>query len=176
MMNLRRGLFRLWIIGAALFVIAVASVSYPGIKAEFDAVESKPEAVESRPEARTSTVLAEFRQQYPQYNDLSDDQLADAIYNKFYSDMPREQFNKKVAEKIDASKTKMIKFRDQLYRFPADATEEEIATALKSTLKNPWARVGMVAWIAFGIPLALLALGTFLVWAFSGFAATTRPN
>jgi hypothetical protein len=76
----------------------------------------------------------------------------------------------------DAPKTKMIKFRDQLYRFPADATEEEIATALKSTLKNPWARVGMVAWIAFGIPLAVLALGALLVWAFSGFAATTRPN
>jgi hypothetical protein len=99
MMNLRRGLFRLWIIGAALFVIAVASISYPGIKFEFDAVESKPEA-------GTSTVLAEFRQQYPQYSDLSDDQLADAIYKKFYSDMPREQFNKKVAEKIAASKTR----------------------------------------------------------------------
>jgi hypothetical protein len=98
MMNLRRGLFRLWIIGAALFVIAVASISYPGIKFEFDAVESKPEA-------GTSTVLAEFRQQYPQYSDLSDDQLADAIYKKFYSDMPREQFNK-VAEKIAASKTR----------------------------------------------------------------------
>ena len=48
MMNLRRELFRLWIIGAALFVIAVASISYPGIKFEFDAVESKPEVVESK--------------------------------------------------------------------------------------------------------------------------------
>lgn len=82
-----------------MFVIAVASISYPGIKFEFDAVKSKPEA-------GTSTVLAEFRQQYPQYSDLSDDQLADAIYKKFYSDMPREQFNKKVAEKIAASKTR----------------------------------------------------------------------
>jgi hypothetical protein len=36
-MNWRRGLFRLWIVGAALFVIAVASVSYSGIKTEFDA-------------------------------------------------------------------------------------------------------------------------------------------
>jgi hypothetical protein len=53
----------------------------------------------------------------------------------------------------------MIKFRGQLYEYPADASEEDIATALKSTLKNPWARVGMVAWIAFGIPLAVLALG-----------------
>ena len=30
---------------------------------------------------------------------------------------------------------------------------------------------GMWASIAFGIPLAVLALGAFLMWAFSGFAA-----
>ena len=35
-MNFRRGLFRLWIVGAVLFVIAVAFVSYSDIKAEFD--------------------------------------------------------------------------------------------------------------------------------------------
>ena len=31
-MNWRRGLFRLWIVGSALFVIAVAFVSYSEIK------------------------------------------------------------------------------------------------------------------------------------------------
>jgi hypothetical protein len=36
-MNWRRGLFRLWIVGSALFVIAVAFVSYGDIKKEFDA-------------------------------------------------------------------------------------------------------------------------------------------
>src|SRR5690348_11722544 len=40
-MNWRRGLFRLWIVGTALFVIAIASVSYSDIKAEFEAVASK---------------------------------------------------------------------------------------------------------------------------------------
>jgi hypothetical protein len=35
-MNWRRGLFRLWIVGSALFVIAVAFVGYSDIKAEFD--------------------------------------------------------------------------------------------------------------------------------------------
>jgi hypothetical protein len=35
-MNWRRGLFRLWIVGSALFVIAVAFVSYGDIKKEFD--------------------------------------------------------------------------------------------------------------------------------------------
>ena len=37
-MNWRPGLFRLWMIGAALFVIAVTSINYSGIKAEFDAL------------------------------------------------------------------------------------------------------------------------------------------
>jgi hypothetical protein len=35
-MNWRRGLFRLWIVGAALFVIAVASISYSEIKKQFE--------------------------------------------------------------------------------------------------------------------------------------------
>jgi hypothetical protein len=39
-MNWRRGLFRLWIVGAALFALAVASISYSDIKADFDAVAS----------------------------------------------------------------------------------------------------------------------------------------
>ena len=87
--------------------------------------------------------------------------------------MPREQFEKQVSEKISASK-KIVKFQGQLHEFPADFTDEEIATALKSTIPNPWTSVGTVAAIAFGIPLAVLVLGASLVWAFSGFAAK-RP-
>lgn len=40
--------------------------------------------------------ISEVRQKYPQYQDLSDDQLADALHRKFYSDMPRDQFNAKI--------------------------------------------------------------------------------
>ena len=36
-MNWRRSLFRLWIVGSALFVIAVAFISYTEIKEQFDA-------------------------------------------------------------------------------------------------------------------------------------------
>jgi hypothetical protein len=35
-MNWRRGLFRLWIVGSVLFVIAVAVVSYREIKEQFE--------------------------------------------------------------------------------------------------------------------------------------------
>lgn len=40
--------------------------------------------------------IAEVRQQYPQYKDLTDQQLADGLHQKFYSDMPRAEFNQKI--------------------------------------------------------------------------------
>lgn len=40
--------------------------------------------------------LANFRTQHPEYNDLNDQQLADALYRKFYSDMPRADFNRRL--------------------------------------------------------------------------------
>lgn len=40
--------------------------------------------------------LMEIRQKYPQYSDLSDQDLADRFHNKFYSDMPKEQFYQKI--------------------------------------------------------------------------------
>ena len=43
--------------------------------------------------------LAEVREQYPQYNDMSDAQLATALHSKFYSDMPRSDFNEKIGLK-----------------------------------------------------------------------------
>jgi hypothetical protein len=163
-MNFRRGLFRLWIVCAVVFAIAVACVRYSGIKEEFDAFAS-------RPEAAMPSFLSDFRQKHPEYFGLSDAQLADAVYKRFYKDMPREQFEQKLAEKIEASKTKTVQFQGHLHQFPADFTDEEIATALKSTLNNPWASVARTAGIALGIPLVVLILGASLVWAFSGFSA-----
>lgn len=43
--------------------------------------------------------LSEIRQQYPQYADMSDAALADSLHKKFYSDMPREQFDAKIGIK-----------------------------------------------------------------------------
>lgn len=40
--------------------------------------------------------LAEIRQQYPQYNDMPDTALADALHKKFYGDMPRADFDAKI--------------------------------------------------------------------------------
>jgi hypothetical protein len=40
--------------------------------------------------------IAEVREKYPQYSDMSDADLAGALHQKFYADMPREEFDKKV--------------------------------------------------------------------------------
>ena len=45
--------------------------------------------------------LASIREKYPSWRNLSDPALADALYDKFYRDMPREQFDRKLADNGD---------------------------------------------------------------------------
>lgn len=40
--------------------------------------------------------IQEIRQNYPQYQDLSDQELADSLHAKHYQDMPKEQFYSKI--------------------------------------------------------------------------------
>ena len=59
--------------------------------------------------------LAEIRQQYPQYSDMSDADLAGALHKKFYADMPREEFDSKLGiTKADKFKQAAIEERDAL--------------------------------------------------------------
>jgi hypothetical protein len=113
-MNWRRGLFRLWIVGTALYVIVVAFVSYNDIKAEFDAAARAPKLV-------TDPALIK-----------------------------------------------------QLEAAPPDETKPFDPDEFLRKHATPWATLGVWASIAFGIPLAVLVLGSSLVWAFSGFTAK-RP-
>jgi len=133
--NWRRGLFRLWIVGAALFVIAVASISYSGIKAEFDAVARAPKLV-------TDPKLIE--------------QLEAAVASKPKAAAPSAELPPGYV--LDKPPPRLT---------PVD---------YDPFAPNPWTSVGVAAGIAVGIPLVVLILGASLVWAFSGFAATTRPN
>lgn len=40
--------------------------------------------------------INEVREKYPDYNDLSDQQLADALHTKYYSDIPKDEFYSKI--------------------------------------------------------------------------------
>ncbi len=46
--------------------------------------------------------LDDFRRQYPQYDDLSDEALTNALYAKFYSDIPRGQFDEQISSAVAA--------------------------------------------------------------------------
>jgi hypothetical protein len=52
---------------------------------------------------RPSPTLQEFRQKYPQYDDMSDDALAGALHSKFYADMPRSEFDKRIGHATQPS-------------------------------------------------------------------------
>lgn len=41
-------------------------------------------------------IIQDVRSKHPEYDDMSDDALADALHSKFYADMPKEQFREKV--------------------------------------------------------------------------------
>ena len=36
--------------------------------------------------------IAEIRQKYPQYSDMTDTAFADAMHSKFYTDIPKQDF------------------------------------------------------------------------------------
>jgi hypothetical protein len=114
-MNLRRGLFRLWIVGAALFVLAVAFLNYSDIEEEF--------------EDAASVILLP---------------------------VPHPE----VIKRFQEGSLKPV-------------TDPTLIKRLERT-PNPWVSVARVAAIALGIPLAVLALGSSLLWALSGFAAERR--
>lgn len=52
--------------------------------------------------------LSQIRQQYPQYQDLSDEQLAGALHTRFYSDMPRDEFNRKIGLAAPTTPTQQV--------------------------------------------------------------------
>jgi hypothetical protein len=60
--------------------------------------------------------LAEFRKQYPQYNDIPDQQLADSLHQKFYSDLPKDQYYQSLG--LETGET-----------LRSDATPEELTEA-----------------------------------------------
>ncbi len=55
--------------------------------------------------------IKEIRQKYPDYNDLSDEQLVESLHAKHYADMPRKEFDSKIGfnKKNDKEDSALIK-------------------------------------------------------------------
>jgi len=151
-MNIRRGMFRLWIVSSALFVLGVSAVSYSAIREEFRASSIDYDAIAKKYGGDTLLPVdcgqargvatsdysvhdgscwyatAIFRRLYPEYKDFNDHDLSEKIYAK-------------------------------------------AGRAL--THPRPWAKVAETAGLALGVPVAALALGCSLSWALSGFRGST---
>lgn len=95
--------------------------------------------------------LAEFRQQTGDaYNDMSDQQLGDAIYKKYYSDMPRADFDQKVG--LAAAPGAMQGPPDE--RSFVDKATSKIGSFLHNVYENPPPSVAGVRDIIKGAPQA----------------------
>lgn len=69
------------------------------------------------------TSIEDIRLKYPQYDDLSDQQLADGLHAKFYSDLPKEQFYSQIGLAVEAPQPK--ERGNAASRFFEDYTDDE---------------------------------------------------
>lgn len=82
---------------------------------------------------RTIPTIAEFRASYPEYRDLSDDDLARRLHRRFYDDMSFEDFARRVGVDpgvVMATGVRRVTFEGREYSFPANAGDDEVAEAL----------------------------------------------
>ena len=151
-MNVRQGMFRLWVVLSAVFVLGVVVASYSSIIQEFRFASQDWDAVfkeyggsgslipvdcgqalgvlstdYSQSDGECWYVKDAFRNLYPEYKDLNDHDLNERLYAK--AGRPLKHF-------------------------------------------HPWVKVGEAVGVAFGVPLAVLVLGFSLMWVGSGFSRT----
>jgi hypothetical protein len=154
-MNIRQGMFRLWIIASVLFVIAIGLVSYRGLREQFrishtdwDAVAKQYGGYSLVPtfchlargnpgtdyETRGDLCwyrIEDFRLLYSEYKDLNDQVLSEKLYEKVGQPLEHQ---------------------------------------------HPWRNVAATAGIALGVPLAVLIFGYSLGWAFAGFRGSSKAT
>ena len=111
--------------------------------------------------------IAEIRAQYPQYSDMSDAALADALYKKFYSDLPRAEFDAKIGLQAPRSEGMPTAPRQELtagqrmyqsIRPYVAPTIEALGSAGGALLGAPLGPPGVVGGAGLGYGLAKEAL------------------
>jgi hypothetical protein len=80
--------------------------------------------------------LAEIRAKYPQYNDMDDAAFAGAFHQKFYSDMPREEFDAKLGLSTDEFVGPDKITRGSILPLGRNERTGEVSLALPQSLDN----------------------------------------
>lgn len=117
--------------------------------------------------------IAEIREKYPQYSDMSDAALADALHSKFYSDIPKTDFYSKIGlqtgEKQYAPSVPQVTPEGELIRqdaIPAPRAERTMGDIVGGAIETPLALgTGMLAgavapFVGVGATLASGKYGT----------------
>ena len=103
--------------------------------------------------------LVEFRAQNPQYNDMPDAALADALHSKFYSDIPKPQFYNQLgitgaqipgAEKSTTLPPKPVSMQDRI--MGTLETPAIIAGEVARAVTTPVAKIFGEAYGGYGTP------------------------
>ena len=83
--------------------------------------------------------LDEVRQKYPQYNDLSDEQLLQGLHQKYYSDMPYDEFSSNFTQSQPKAETTGIGSAiEGIGQGLSMGWIDEIASGLAATVKAPF--------------------------------------
>ena len=103
--------------------------------------------------------LAEFRTQNPQYNDMPDAALADALHGKYYSDVPRGEFFKQIgvasaqipgAENVTSLPPKPVSMQDRVMGLVE--TPAIMAGQVGRMVATPFAQMIGEAYGGYGTP------------------------
>lgn len=93
--------------------------------------------------------LADFRKQHPEYNDMDDRSLADALHSKFYSDVPKADFDAKMGLSVappvpekEQETSQTLGFKQGVGNFLANAASPAIWAGEKLGIPMDWAKEG----------------------------------
>jgi hypothetical protein len=82
--------------------------------------------------------IKEIRQKYPQYDDLSDQQLADGLHKKYYSDLPKDDFYKRInlGTTAPATITKKEEPKEEVKTGPTILSDEDTSSDFMRGIYN----------------------------------------
>ncbi|HMF66103.1 MAG TPA: hypothetical protein VK602_00665 [Phyllobacterium sp.] len=158
-LNWRLGLFRLWLVGAILFALAVSAVGYSSVRDAFTRPDFIPKYSDNKEEIAIPQACSAAR----------------GIKGPDYR-VGRIPGSIESIEKDRNCWYRMADFR-RLYPEFSNIPDEELANKQYWELgaypdyQTPWGVVGRLLAVILGPSLAVLALGAALVWAVSGFSA-----
>jgi hypothetical protein len=159
-MNIRRGLFRLWLISAGFFILCVAWFCAPEVWDEFDRVSTVPDL------SRLSAPALPFPCDKAR-GELGSD------YIKSEERGPRLFYGGKSVETCWMGLSKMR----SLYPEYNDLSNEELSLRVykKAGLPaRPWFILLKVSAVVVFVPLAVLGMGVSILWTVAGFSQPAR--